>query len=293
MGGRNTLTILVAFRKLGAASWSSNYSVPNDGEWGIPSNIPETDTSPYELRITLRDGLMTVYKYYDVAGAEYTMHFKSGGRNVSIGMAGNRDNALEINASWRIYHGGTDVTPRLSGTLSIPNGGTGATTAAGALTNLGAAPSSHNHATDNITSGTLPVARGGTGASSLTASRAVVTSASGTLTTATATAAQVGYLANVTSDIQAQINSLKNSGGPKIAYGSASINGTTAATIYFSSAGFLYPPCITVTYSQSDANWSGDNGAIKVYNKTSTSAQVIVGGSFPTNRMVDWIAIGQ
>ena len=54
----------------------------------------------------------------------------------------------------------------ITGTLAIAHGGTGATTAANARTNLGAAASSHNHSAANITSGTLPVARGGTGLTS-------------------------------------------------------------------------------------------------------------------------------
>ena len=57
----------------------------------------------------------------------------------------------------------------ITGTLAIANGGTGATTAANARTNLGAAASSHNHSASQITSGTLSVARGGTGVTSIDA----------------------------------------------------------------------------------------------------------------------------
>lgn len=58
-------------------------------------------------------------------------------------------------------------------TIPISQGGTGATTAAEALTNIGAAASTHTHSASNITSGTLPISRGGTGAA--TASTAKTT----------------------------------------------------------------------------------------------------------------------
>ena len=61
----------------------------------------------------------------------------------------------------------------LVGAVPVTKGGTGATTATAARSNLGitpanigAAASSHNHAASNITSGTLGVARGGTGVTS-------------------------------------------------------------------------------------------------------------------------------
>lgn len=64
-------------------------------------------------------------------------------------------------------------------TVPISKGGTGATDAATARKNLGAAPSSHNHSAENITTGTLssdrlpsvPVAKGGTGATTAAAAR--------------------------------------------------------------------------------------------------------------------------
>ena len=78
----------------------------------------------------------------------------------------------------------------------------------------------------------------------------------------------------------------------KVAYGSTSINGNTAVTINYSSAGFTSVPKVIVTYSTTGSNWSGDNGAIKVYSKTTTQALIIVGGNFSSSRNVDWIAIG-
>lgn len=53
------------------------------------------------------------------------------------------------------------------GVLPVEKGGTGAETAAAALSALGAAASLHEHAADDITSGILSVARGGTGVASI------------------------------------------------------------------------------------------------------------------------------
>ena len=61
------------------------------------------------------------------------------------------------------FDGSVNVTPGVTGVLPIANGGTGADTAAEALTALGAAAASHSHSAANITSGTLAIARGGTG----------------------------------------------------------------------------------------------------------------------------------
>jgi hypothetical protein len=81
-----------------------------------------------------------------------------------------------------IPSGGGGVT----GTVAITQGGTGATTAAGALTNLGAAASSHNHDASAITTGTLPNART-TATTAATANTIVQRGASGEITIGNAT----------------------------------------------------------------------------------------------------------
>ena len=57
-------------------------------------------------------------------------------------------------------------------TIPVANGGTGATTAADALANLGAAPATHTHSASTITEGILALANGGTGATTATQARA-------------------------------------------------------------------------------------------------------------------------
>ena len=83
---------------------------------------------------------------------------------------------------------GTVATSQLP-TIPINKGGTGATSAASARSNLGitpanigAAASSHNHSASNITSGTLPLSRGGTGATSASGANGNIVYGSSTLT---------------------------------------------------------------------------------------------------------------
>lgn len=85
----------------------------------------------------------------------------------------NRPMLLIYNGTYWVDQGRTKpYASDLSGTVGIEQGGTGATTAAAALTNLGAAAASHSHAAGDIGSGTLgsdrlptiPVSKGGTGA---------------------------------------------------------------------------------------------------------------------------------
>ena len=78
----------------------------------------------------------------------------------------------------------------------------------------------------------------------------------------------------------------------KVAHGSGSVSGNSALTINYSAAGFTSVPHVVASYSTTGSNWSGDNGALKIYSKTTTGATIIVGGSFNTSRNIDWIAIG-
>ena len=118
----------------------------------------------------------------------------------------------------------------------------------------------------------VPVANGGTGAANAADARKNLgANNAGNLTTGTLPAARLPF---------------------KFAYGSTTINGSSAAYVDYSAAGFTSVPVVLITYATTSGNWSGDNGAIKVYNKTTTSCQVIVGGNFNTSRAVDWFAFG-
>ena len=118
----------------------------------------------------------------------------------------------------------------------------------------------------------IPVANGGTGAiNAVTARQNLGVNDAGNLTAGTLQMARLPF---------------------KVAYGSGSVSGSSALSINYASAGFTSVPCVFVNYSTTGSNWSGDNGALKIYSKTTTGATIIVGGSFNTTRQIDWLAIG-
>ena len=78
-------------------------------------------------------------------------------------------------------------------TVPVTSGGTGATTASGARTNLDAAQTSHTHAASDITSGSLAMARGGTGVSNGTGLVTVIPS-SVNVTAGSASTSSIGQV---------------------------------------------------------------------------------------------------
>ena len=118
----------------------------------------------------------------------------------------------------------------------------------------------------------VPVNKGGTGATTAANARSKLgANNAANLTTGTLPAARLPF---------------------KFAYGSTSINGSSATSVDYSSAGFTSVPVVLVTYSTTGSNWSGDNGAIKVHSKTTSGCSIVVGGNFSTSRAVDWFAFG-
>lgn len=111
----------------------------------------------------------------------------------------------------------TGNAANVSGTVSVSNGGTGATTAPQALTNLGAQATITGAATTIVSS-------------DLTASRALASNASGKVAVSAVTDTELGYVSGVTSAVQTQLNAK----GPTGAGGDAIFfeNGQTVTTSY-------------------------------------------------------------
>ena len=136
---------------------------------------------------------------------------------------------------------GTVTTSQLP-TVPINKGGTGATTAATARSNLGitpgnigAAASSHNHSASNITSGTLPLTRGGTGATSASGANGSIVYGSSTLSSLStsyylpvASSSSNGYKVSMSTLGNYIMNTFGgSSGGIKFHYGSYTGTGNT------------------------------------------------------------------
>lgn len=143
---------------------------------------------------------------------------------------------------------GTLSFDRLS-TVPIAKGGTGATTAAGALKNLGVtATAAELNYVDGVTSNIqtqinskqAAITGGATTitSSNLTANRALVSNGSGKVAVSAVTSTELGYLDGVTSNIQAQLDS-KSASGHQHWYLQPSNGG--ANTVMLSGDGYLYP----------------------------------------------------
>ena len=133
----------------------------------------------YGAEFTLRDTLGTETYFSSVVNsAAYIIHIKRGGGAIGFGMAAGADEtvsfgwALKLTKPLEITQGGTGATSaagarnalglgNTAGALPIANGGTGATTVAGARNALGL----------GNTDGALPIANGGTGATTVEGAR--------------------------------------------------------------------------------------------------------------------------
>lgn len=248
--------------------------------------------SSFDVQFVVSDKLYTISHMVTISTKQVVLDLLSDGTGIAFGKVAESSEKvefgwpIELSEPLPITQGGTGQTTvaaarnalglgNTSGALPIANGGTGQKTVAAARNALGL----------GNTSGAVPVANGGTGATTAANAR---TNLGITLANLGAAAASHNHsAANITS------GTLDAACLPfKYALGTATISGSSSITVNYASAGFTSVPYVFVTYSTTGSNWSGDNGAIKVHSKTTTSFGVVVGGSFSNNRAVDWFAIG-
>ena len=116
----------------------------------ITDTRPDNELCGFVTGVVEQIDTTGLFSQYD---AEFTTWFEGIQNILDEDTAGNLANQISA------------IQEELDETVAVAKGGTGATTASQALTNLGAAAASHTHAMSDI-SGTLPVSQGGTGATS-------------------------------------------------------------------------------------------------------------------------------
>jgi hypothetical protein len=200
---------------------------------------------------------------------------------------------------------GLPIVAGTTGTLSVARGGTGSTTASGALTNLGltataaeintldgiTATTTELNYTDGVTSNIqtqlnakqATITGGATSitSSNLTVSRALVSDGSGKVAVSAVTSTEVGYLDGVTSNIQTQLNA-KGVGSVTSVGGTGTVQGLTLSGTVTSSGN------LTLGGSLSDINLTSQvtgtlpvaNGGTGVTSSTGTGSVVL--SSAPT-----------
>lgn len=160
---------------------------------------------------------------------------------------------LESNST-ASFDGTTDVTPGVTGTLSISNGGTGATTADGVLTNLGitatstelnyvAGVSSNIQGQLDSKQSTITGSATTIASNTLTANRALITNGDGKVAISDVSSVELKYLDGVTSNVQTQLNAKAAADHTHKYAGSSSAGGSaTSAVKLDSSAGSSTTP---------------------------------------------------
>lgn len=96
VGGLNTLTSTVKYRKVATVTWSTAVAITT-GATGVVIGGGLIDAaSTYEVILTLVDKFNTVTQTVIVATAFVTLDFKAGGKGVSIGKASEFDGIFEV-----------------------------------------------------------------------------------------------------------------------------------------------------------------------------------------------------
>ena len=145
VSSKNSMTLKVQYALSTSGAYSTAVTLTN-GTASVIGNGSIDINYSFKVKFTLSDQFNTIEKVLNVGTAAFTVFFRQGGNGVAIGKVSERANAVEINPDWDIYHGST----KLNGTVPISRGGTGATSASGARSNLGAVNKAGDTMTGNL-----------------------------------------------------------------------------------------------------------------------------------------------
>lgn len=312
VNNKNSLIALQAqYAPSGSSSWSTAVSITNNGTTIIGGDIASTDSSVYRVQITSIDGIQNqAGKYSQVVvtalTSSHVIFCKDGGLNVSFGMQGTRERAVQINGEWDIYHGDNII----SGTVPIKRGGTGGVTAETAFFNLISSISNTSKitpahddkvpildidgntagyftVTDLMTAmgfssdGALSIAAGGTGG----------TTAAEAKENLAITPEEIGAAPTEHEHEAAQITSgeLSEERLPfKVAWGEVTLSGASWQDNISYGKTFSSPPAVVATYETETAT----TNPLKTRDVGTSKFGICMNGSGSGTRTVHWIAIG-
>ena len=145
VSNKNSMTLKVQYGLTTSSAYSAAVTLTN-GTASVIGNGSIDANYSFNVKFTLMDQFNTIEKILTVGTAAYTVFFRQGGNGVALGKVSERANAVEINPDWDIYHGST----KLNGTVPISRGGTGATSAANARSQLGVVAKAGDTMTGNL-----------------------------------------------------------------------------------------------------------------------------------------------
>lgn len=132
-----------------------NFTVSNSSNESYIIAIPSITTLSLGTRVYTEEGYLGGVKL-DINGSE-------NGGTLNSALTLTWDTNGSGGETYQVYHSG------MTNTIPITQGGTGSSTASGALASLGAAAANHTHAlSDGTITGSLPIENGGTGATTAT-----------------------------------------------------------------------------------------------------------------------------
>ncbi len=334
LNNKNGLSCVVYYKLKSATAWTTAEQMAITSYTLSATNKLLSQTFDalysYDLKVRLTDYFYYVEQAVSIGTKGVILDFMADGTGIGIGKVA--ETSGYIDCGWPL---------KLSSALAVAYGGTGATSAASAIANLGGVKKTGDTMTGNLNiSGylypsllLLPTYNNTTnrtvfegsyaGASSFAAwedstgnnrrmlevrTKAYQNSLDWAVLLRVCDAGTWGnyrvFHSGMVSGVPVANGGTNNAGNIttgtlamarlpfKVAYGSGTVAGNSALSINYSGAGFTSVPCVVASYSTTGSNWSGDNGALKIYAKSATGATIIVGGNFNTARNIDWIAIG-
>lgn len=133
LNGQNAKSLTIFYKKTTEAEWTGQNVPLDDYAFDTVAIIPADADFAYNIHISIADSLYSADYYADIGAAFTLINFHASGRGIAFGKVADVEDAADFNMD-AIFRKGVSLGENV---IPIGNGGTGATTAAGAIANLG------------------------------------------------------------------------------------------------------------------------------------------------------------